>query len=51
VWENAKKAVNAVESQFAVDEYKDSILDAINNNNKEAASYLCDQLKLEVLHV
>jgi hypothetical protein len=51
VWENAEKAVNAVESQFAVDEYKDSILDAINNNNKEAASYLCDQLKLEVLHV
>jgi hypothetical protein len=51
VWNNAEKAVNAVEAQFAVDEYKDSILDAIDNNNKEAATYLVNQLGLEVVHV
>jgi hypothetical protein len=51
VWNNAEKAVNAVEAQFAVDEYKDSILDAIDNNNKEAATYLVNTLGLEVVHV
>jgi hypothetical protein len=51
VFRNTEKAVNAVESQFVVDDYKDSILDAIDNNNKEAAAYLVKELKLEVLSV
>lgn len=51
VWDNAERAVSAVKSRFVVDEYKDSILDAIDNNNKEAAAYLCNKLNLEVLSV
>lgn len=51
VWDNTERAVTAVESRFAVDDYKDSILDAIDNNNKEAAAYLCKELNLEVLSV
>lgn len=51
VYENTEKAVNAVKSQFAVDEFKDGILDAIDNNNKEAAKALVNRLNLEVVHV
>jgi hypothetical protein len=51
VWDNTEKAVTAVEARFAVDDYKDSILDAIDNNNKEAAAYLVKQCNLEVVHV
>lgn len=51
VFDNTEKAVNAVESQFAVDDYKDSIQEAIDNNNHEAAMHLVKTLGLEVLHV
>ncbi len=51
VWDNTEKAVQAVESQFALDDYKDSILDAINNNNREAAIHLINTVNLEVLNV
>lgn len=51
VWNNTEKAINAVESRLAVDDYKDGILDAIDNNNKEAASMLVQKFGLEVLHV
>ena len=51
VWDNTEKAVYAAMTRFAVDDYKDSILDAIDNNNKEAAVYLKQQLNLEVLSV
>lgn len=48
-WRATENAIKAVESQFAVDEYDKAILDAIDNNNKEAATYLCKELNLEVL--
>jgi hypothetical protein len=51
VWDNTEKAVEAVESQFAIDNYKDSILDAINNNNKEAARFLINECQLELMNV
>lgn len=51
VWDNTVKAVEAVESRFALDNYKDSILDAIDNNNKAAAQFLVNECNLEVLHV
>jgi hypothetical protein len=51
VFDNTEKAVNAVESRLAVDDYKDSILDAIGNNNHEAAKYLVKTFNLEVLNV
>jgi hypothetical protein len=51
VWENTERAVQAVDSQFAIDDYRDSILDAINNNNKDAARFLAQECKLEVLNV
>lgn len=51
VWDNTERAVNAVESQFAIDNYKDSILDAINNNNKDAARFLINECQLECLNV
>lgn len=51
VWNNTEKAINAVGARFATDNYKDSILDAIDNNNKEAAAYLVKELKLEALNV
>jgi hypothetical protein len=51
VWDNTEKAINAVEARFAVDDYKDSILAAINDNDKEAANYLINTVNLEVLNV
>jgi hypothetical protein len=51
IWNNTQRAVNAVESRFAVDEYKDSILNAIDHNDKEAAMHLVKQHNLEVLYV
>jgi hypothetical protein len=51
VWDNTEKAVNAVDLRLVVDDYKDSILDAIDNNNKEAAGFLINRFNLEVLHV
>jgi hypothetical protein len=51
VWKNTERAVKAVDARFAVDEYKDSILDAIDNNNKETAAMLCKKLDLEVLYI
>jgi hypothetical protein len=51
VWDNTEKAINAVESQFSIEDYKDSILDAIDNNNKDAARFLVNECKLEVLSV
>lgn len=51
VYANTKRAVELADSPFAVDEYKDRILDAIDNNNKEVASHLCNELQLEVVHV
>lgn len=51
VWENTERAIQAVEARFAVDEHKDAILDAIDNNNKEAASYLVKKFNLETLNV
>ncbi len=51
VWDNTEKAVQAVEAQFVIDDHRDSILDAIDNNNKEAASYLVSKFSLESLIV
>lgn len=51
VWDNVHKAVDAAKSPFAIDEYDEAILDAIDNNNKEAAAYLVKQCNLEVLSV
>lgn len=51
VFRNTQRSVMAVDSQFVVDEYGDAILDAIDNNNKEAANWLVQELNLEVLHV
>lgn len=51
VWDNTEKAITALESGLAVDDYKDGILDAINNNNKDAAAQLVQALNLEVLSV
>ncbi len=51
VWDNTERAVQAVESLFAVDEYRATILDAIDNNNKEAAGFLVNRFNLEVLNV
>lgn len=48
VWDNVQRAASAVETQFAVDEYKDSILSAINNNDKGMAMQLVRQFDLEV---
>lgn len=48
VWESTEKAFAAADEQFPVGDYKDRILDAINNNNKDAASSLVHELKLEV---
>lgn len=51
VWDNTERAVAAVESQFAIDDYADSIMDAIDNNNMDVARTLVDKFKLEVVHV
>lgn len=51
VWDCTERAVEATVAGFAVDEYDEAILDAIDNNNKEVASYLVDKFKLEVVHV
>lgn len=49
VWENTERAVEAVGAQFVVDEHKDRILEAINNNNKKVAEELVKEFNLEVL--
>lgn len=51
VWNNTEKAYAAAEAQFQVGKYKDAILDAIDNNNKEAAIHLVKECNLEVLSV
>jgi hypothetical protein len=51
VWDSTEKAYAAADSQFPVGEYKERILDAINNNNKDAAARLVDELKMEVVIV
>lgn len=50
VWDNTARAAEAVDSQFAIDEYKDSILQAINNNDKDMARFLVQQHNLEVVN-
>lgn len=52
VWDSTEKAIAAAaDSRFAIGEDKEAILEAINNNNKEAAMMLINKHKLEVLHV
>jgi hypothetical protein len=51
VWDGVHKAVELAGSPFAIDEYDEPIKDAIDNNNKEAAKYLINEHKLEVLSV
>ena len=46
VWDNVERALA---STVDVDQYQDLILDAINNNNKEAAEYLVGAFDLEVI--
>lgn len=50
VGDNAIRAFEAAKSPFAVDEFDEAILDAIDNNNKEAAAFLAKQHNLEVLY-
>lgn len=51
VWRNTERAVADVEAHFPIDEYRDPILQAIDNNDKEMAQYLVKHLDLEVIHV
>lgn len=51
VWDSTERAFAAAEERFAIDDYKETILDAINNNNKEAALRLVQTFGLEVLSV
>lgn len=51
VWRNTDRALSAVESQFPVEEYDEAILNAIDNNDIEAAEYLVKHLNLEVVNV
>lgn len=48
-WDNTERAVKAAMSRFAVDDYKDGILEAIDNNNKAVAEQLVKELQLEVV--
>lgn len=49
VWDNTARAVEAAQDGFDVDQYRDLILDAINNNNKRVASKLVREHSLEVV--
>lgn len=51
VWRNTERAAHAAESLLAVDDYRATILDAIDNNNKEAAGFLSNRFSLEILNV
>jgi hypothetical protein len=51
VWRNTERAISAVEAQFPFEEYRDSIVNAINNNDKRLAQDLVNQFGLEVIHV
>lgn len=51
VYRNTGRAVDALQSSAFVDEERDVILDAINNNNREAALHLIGKYSLEVVHV
>lgn len=51
VWDSVEKVLKAADEQFPVDYYDAAILDAINNNNKKAAQFLVNELKLELVHV
>jgi hypothetical protein len=50
-WDNTERAVKAAMSQFAIDDYKDGILNAIDNNDKKIAAELVKELELEVVGV
>lgn len=50
-WDNTERAVQAAKSRFAVDDYDDGILSAIDNNDKNAAAELVNHLGLEVVSV
>jgi len=51
VWRNTERAISAVEARFPFEEYKDSIVNAINNNDKRLAEQLVNTFNLEVVHV
>lgn len=51
VWDSTGRAYAAADAEFPIGRYKDRILDAINNNNKDVAMSLVDELKLEVVSV
>ena len=52
VWDNVGRALDAVESQLVdFDHEQESILDAIDNNNKERANELVNKYGLEVVYV
>lgn len=51
VWNSTERAVAAADAEFPVGKYRAKILDAIDNNNKEAALQLVQECKLEVLSV
>lgn len=48
VFRATNRAIDAVNDDFPVDEYKDEILDAINNNNKTVAGNLIRALDMEL---
>lgn len=51
VWDSVDRAYAAADAEFPVGRYREAIIDAIDNNNKETAMKLVDELKLEVVHV
>lgn len=51
VWDSTEKALAAASAQFSIGEYREPILDAINNNDKNAAAFLANKFNLEVLSV
>lgn len=51
VWNNTERALKATEASFAIDEHKDDILEAIDNNNKDVAMKLIKKFNLEVVGV
>jgi hypothetical protein len=51
VWRNTERAISAVEAQFPFDEYRDSIVNTINNNDKRLAQEMVSKFGLEVIHV
>lgn len=51
VWDNTERAFDAAVAQFPIGTYREHIIDAIDNNNKDAAMFLVNELNLEVVHV